>query len=144
MGEIKRITPDFYDKTDTAGSVLALYDRMVKLDRMFLDCDEELRAAGMDGIAYISHADLITEVIEGLSALNAYLYSAHPQVEQSLDRPLWEHFKNHATETISQIKAEELTTENTLGVTEKVVVGAGQSARFETRVKAHLTLNDFI
>jgi hypothetical protein len=37
-------------------------------------------------------------------------FFVYPQVEQSLDRPLWEHFKNHATETISQIKAEELTT----------------------------------
>ncbi len=38
---------------------------------------------------------------ENMTKLQIYVESAHPQVYEELDFPLYKDFKNHATETLS-------------------------------------------
>ena len=59
---------------------------------------------------------------ENMRNLSLYAATAHERVSDHLDRPLYEHFKKNATETITAINLSEITTDNTFGLAEYVEI----------------------
>ncbi len=76
--------------------------------------------------------------------LRKYVFSAHEQVYQELDHPLYINFKNNATETLSEIRVEEIRTDNTFHMEEYYQVSAHGYARYCKREKQNLSLEDFL
>ncbi len=64
--------------------------------------------------------------------------------QYELDHPLFEGFKNGATETLSNIILEEITTDNTFGMQEYVEVPETAGSWYMPEVKAKLTMADFL
>ncbi len=140
-----RITTLFTDKALMNGSAANIQTWLESAESSFSACNAALSNADMSELAYQFQADAISELTLGNTRLQTYVGSAHLQVEQELDRPLYLDFKDNATETISQIILEDITTDNTFGMEEYYDVADGSSGLVsEIRVKKNLTMRDFL
>lgn len=115
---------------------------MDTIETLFGECDTELAKAEMSPLGY-EKQDIGT-MIEHMVILVGYVYAAHPQCYCELDKPLFEAFKNGATETLSNIVLDDITTENTFGMQEYVEVPGKLGSLYTTEVKANLTMADFL
>lgn len=70
--------------------------------------------------------------------------TAHDHVSEELDNPLYVDFKNNATESLSQIILDEITTDNTFGMEEHVQISGHGFTCVSKRVKAELKFSDFL
>ncbi|MDO4304193.1 MAG: pre-toxin TG domain-containing protein, partial [Bacillota bacterium] len=143
--ETKRITPAFADKALAGGCTAASIEcTLNNIEEIFTECNEELAAMEMAKIGYSFQADEISRVAENMVKLQIYVGSAHPQVYDELDFPLYKDFKNHATETLSQIVLSDLSTDNTFGMEEHYKVSGRGETYTVKRVKSKITMEDFL
>lgn len=143
MDTIKRITPSFFDKTAFVSEPDSIQSGLENIEEIFKECNEELSAAGMSECSYGFQEGAISEMTEGLKTLVQYVITAHPYVSEILDDPLYVDFKNNATETLSQIILDEITTDNTFGMEEHVRVNGHDFTCVTKQVKSDLKFSDF-
>lgn len=110
--EIKRVTEDFGSRGEMSLSTLyEIEDIMYMIERLFDECDTELANAGMPTLGYEKQP--IGTMRDHLVILLNYVQHAHPQCYNELDHPLYVGFKNEATQALSEIVLEDITTDNT-------------------------------
>lgn len=142
---IKRITTSFTDKSLMNGSAATVQALLESIESSFSACNGALQGADMSEVSYSFQAEEISEMTQGNTKLQTYAGSAHLQVEQELDRPLYLDFKDNATEIISQIILDDITTDNTFGMEEYYDVADGSCGFVsEIRVKKELKMRDFL
>ena len=142
--ETKAITTLFTERGTIVCPASTLNGKLQGIESLFEGCDSKLAGAEMSGCGYDSQRDAINTMTENMRQLSLYAASAHNRVSENLDKPLYEHFKKNATETITAIKLSEITTDNTFGLSEYVEIKRqGQYFRHKN-VKDTLTMEDFL
>ena len=142
--ETKAITTLFTERGTIVCPAATVNGKLHGIESLFEGCDSKLAGAEMSGCGYDSQRDAINTMTENMRQLSLYAAIAHNQVSENLDKPLYEHFKKNATETITAIKLSEITTDNTFGLSEYVEIERqGQHIRYK-RAKANLTMEDFL
>ena len=142
--ETKAITTLFTERGTIVCPASTVNGKLHGIESLFEGCDSKLAGAEMSGCGYDSQRDAINTMTENMRQLSLYAAIAHNQVSENLDKPLYEHFKKNATETITAIKLSEITTDNTFGLSEYVEIERqGQHIRYK-RAKANLTMEDFL
>ena len=142
--ETKRITPAFGDRALSSWSAASIKLWLEDIENTFKECNEELSAAEMSECDYEFQGEKISELAEDMVTLQTYVGSAHAQVSMELDQPLYEDFKNNATESLSRIILGDLTTDNTFGLEEYCEVPGRGTVYRNKRVKKNLTIEDFL
>ena len=143
MDEIKRITLSFSDKAALVSSSDTIQYALEDIEKIFEECNEELSKAGMSECGYGFQEAAICGMTEGLETLLQYVYDAHPHVSEILDNPLYVDFKNNASESLSRIILDEITTDNTFGMEEHVQINGHGFSCVTRRVKKELKFSDF-
>lgn len=142
--ETKIITTSFDDRADVHWPTATLQCELESIEDAFRDCNSELSGAEMPPLTYSFQADAISEMTENMMKLQVYAGTVRNQIYLELDNPLYQHFKDNATETLSQIILDEITTDNTIGMEEYYEVAGKGKVYGRTRVKKNLTMRDFL
>ena len=142
--ETKKMTDAFGDKALSSWTPSGIQSTLSSIERTFQNCNQELAALQMGDCDYVFQAAAITEMTENMGYLQTYASSAPGYVYETLDQPLFENFKNNATETLSQIVLDDLETENTIGMEEHFAVSGKGTVYNSKRVKASLKFEDFL
>jgi len=140
--ETKRVTVDFVDRSSvpwTPGDIAYI---MKEIETVFEECDEALENAGMEKLGYEKQP--IDVMTEHLAVLISYVFYSYKQCYDELDQPLFLGFKNGATEILSNIVLEEITTDNTFGMQEYVEVNDAGGSFSWTQIKPKLSMKDFL
>lgn len=142
--ETKGITTLFGDKALGSWSAASIQATLESIESTFKSCNEKLAAVELPDLAYVFQADAISEMTDNMLKLQSYASTAHGQVSEELDFPLYLDFKDNATESLSQIILEDLSTENTFGMEEHYAVSGKGTVYGQKRVKTELTMKDFL
>ena len=138
------MTDAFGDKALSSWTPSGIQSTLAGIERTFQNCNQELAALQMGDCDYVFQAAAITEMTENMGYLQTYASSAPGYVYETLDQPLFENFKNNATETLSQIVLDDLETENTIGMEEHFAVSGKGTVYNSKRVKTSLKFEDFL
>ena len=142
--ETKAITPMFTERGKTLTPAEKINRQLHEIERLFEECERELIQMEMGSCGYESQSNAIDTMTENMEQLSLYAQTAHEYVSEKLDRPLYRHFKENATETITSIKINEITTDNIIGLADYVdIKKQGRELRYK-RVRENLTLEDFL
>lgn len=140
--ETKRVTEDFGDRSIMPmWTPLDIADIMKEIEKIFEECDEELVKAEMAPLGYEKQP--IDTMTEHAAILISYAFDAYPQCSRELDHPLYVGFKNGATETLSNIVLEDITTENTFGMQRYVELSDVEGTFYQAEIKPELSMKDF-
>ena len=104
---------------DLYHTLQGINDAIVRADRRLAD------APGMSGIGYADRGGAAVRVAEGLGVINAYLVDLPGDIAEMLDEPLFEALANGAAGAVSEIRADGITTPNTLRLVGRCVVHRG-------------------
>lgn len=140
--ETKRVTEDFMDRSSvpwTPGDIAYI---MKKIEDIFEECDEALENAEMERLGYEKQP--IDVMTEHMAILISYVFNAYRQCCDELDQTLYVGFKNGATEILSNIVLDEITTDNTFNMQEYVEVNDAGGSFSWTQIKPKLTMKDFL
>ena len=100
--ETKRVTDDFRNRVTMISSTPdAIHSIMMRIEKLFEECDEELAKAEMLSLGYEKQP--IETIIEHMMIWRGYVYEAHTQCCNELDHPLFKGFANGATQILSEI-----------------------------------------
>lgn len=123
----------------------ALQYNYEEIDGLLKDMDNIANDAGLGGIGYQSQESDITKLAEWAGYLNAYISSVIPELQESLDKPLYIAFNHHAAEDVSRIRMEDYTTENKLGIKRWVTVPGTEGVPTRELVEdTTLSMEDFL
>lgn len=142
--ETKEITPFFTDRGTLVCSSEEIKEKLDGIELLFRNCNDKLAEAEMSACDYAFQADAISTMTENMQKLYLYASRAHEHVSEALDYPLYLHFKTYATETITSIMLNEITTDNTFHLTEYVKIKRQGQYFVNKRVKDTLTMEDFL
>lgn len=141
--EIKGVTENFSDRSSIMPWTPAgIQYTMDKIEAIFEECDIELTEAEMPPLGYEKQP--ISIMIEHMVILIRYVSSAHSQCYSELDHPLYVGFKNGATEILSNIILEDITTDNTFEMQRYVEVYDVNGHYYRSKLKKELTMADFL
>ena len=140
----KAITPSFTERGTIVCPAATVNSKLRAIENLFESCDNKLAGAEMSGCGYTSQSGEIDSMTENMRNLSLYAVTAHERVSDHLDRPLYEHFKKNATETITAINLSEITTENTFELAEYVEIKRQGQYFVNKSVKNNLTMKDFL
>ena len=144
MDTIKRITTFFFEKSVNVSGPDILQSSLESIEGIFKECNGLLSEAGMPECSYAFQEGAISEMTGNLVTLLGYVGKAQACVWEELDHPLYVDFKNNATETLSRIVLEEISTENTFGMEEHMQVSGHGYIGVSKRVKSELKFSDFL
>jgi hypothetical protein len=140
--EIKMINIEWEYKTHPYLYPMNVLSPLDEINTLILDCNNVLSGAGMNGISYSSKTGEIERLCTNIGIMNAYVGDIRYQMSDYLDGPLYQGFRNKATETISMIHLEDIRTTNTLGVRDiKYTEGFATDAE---ELKKDLGFEDFL
>ena len=139
--ELKKVDEAFSYNSSVNFATVHLHDALQDMNSELAKMDELLCDAGVEGIYHTNHADDITYSAEFLGELLAYSSNLAFYAQEYLDKPLYENFNLHATESISRIKVEDYKTPNTLGI-KFAYVHADETEDLDTL--QDLTIDDFL
>lgn len=142
--ETKKVTIQFEHKGSRALEESTIQTSLENIEKLFAECDSELGSMGMDGCGYVSQASQISELYEHIQDLKNYVWSAHQEVYDVLDHPLFLDFSNGVTQALSEIVLANFQTENTIGMEEYVDVTKQGHAITHKEVKKSLGFTDFL
>jgi hypothetical protein len=98
-------------------SPLFLQQDLEGIHAKFTSLEEKMQQTyRMTGIDYSDQSRNIEKVIANLCVLASYISDLPTDIVNALDDPLYKHFKNGATETLSRIRLEDFKTANDLGL----------------------------
>ena len=142
--ETKKVTIQFEHKGSRALEESTIQTSLENIEKLFAECDSELGSMGMDGCGYVSQASQISELYEHIQDLKNYVWSAHQEVYDVLDHPLFLDFSNGVTQALSEIVLANFQTENTIGMEEYVDVTKQGHTITHKEVKKSLGFADFL
>lgn len=141
--EIKRVTGEFQNRNSKAlWTIESIPNILYAIERLFAECDEELIKAEMQTLGYENQP--IDRMTAHLGTLARYVSSANRQCCDELDHPLFVGFKNGATEMLSNIVLEDITTDNTFEMQSYVEVYDQSGHYYRSETKPELTMKDFL
>lgn len=117
-----------------AESLISMNAELAKIDELLVD-------DGVESIYHINQEDNIDYSMEMLGELLAYSSDLAFYALELIDKPLYKNFNLNATESISRIKVEDYSTENTLGITYTAHTSHGD---YENCAKKTLSIEDFL
>ena len=94
-------------------------DSLNEIDESILKCENALAGVGI-GIGYTSQKGQIQNWYDRLDKLLRYIEGLAPHIDNVIDSPLKEDFKHKATETISHIRMENYSVDNTLSTADVI------------------------
>ena len=127
MDIVKRIDCSFFDKAVYVSASDILQSSLENIEGIFKECNGLLSEAGMPECSYAFQEGAISEMTGNLETLLLYVETANDHVWEELDHSLYMDFKDNATETLSRIVLEEISTENTFGMEEHMQRNRQQS-----------------
>ena len=143
--EIKYVYSEWESKGQAVLLPYALQYNYEEIDGLLKDMDNIANEAGLGGIGYQSQESGITKLAEWAGYLNAYISSVIPELQESLDKPLYIAFNHHAAEDLSRIRMEDYTTENKLGIKRWVTVPGTEGVPARELVEdTTLSMEDFL
>lgn len=142
--ETKRITTAFQEKALANSEEELCRGYMDCIDKLFEDCDSALEELGLGKCGYVSQVERNNEMIEDMIKLKLYVWSAHMEVYEKLDKPLFIAFKNGATQALSEIVLDDFETDNTIGMEKHNKVTGYLYSGVTTEVKKTLKISDFL
>ena len=143
--EIKYVYSEWESKGQAVLLPYALQYNYEEIDGLLKDMDNIANEAGLGGIGYQSQESDITKLAEWAGYLNAYISSVIPELQESLDKPLYIAFNHHAAEDLSRIRMEDYTTENKLGIKRWVTVPGTEGMPTRELVEdTTLSMEDFL
>ncbi len=142
--EIKKVSERFEEKYHEKYDPNQIREHWLEVDKIIKDCNNSIMEMGLPDIVYTSQEDPIHEYCDELIYLNSYIRSADGSVYEWLDYPLWLDFKNGVAEVISQIKAEEITTKNIMGIGGYYDTLVTKGHQWGEKPKKELTFSDFM
>ena len=143
--EIKYVYSEWESKGQAVLLPYALQYNYEEIDGLLKDMDNIANEAGIGGIGYQSQESGITKLAEWAGYLNAYISSVIPELQESLDKPLYIAFNHHAAEDLSRIRMEDYTTENKLGIKRWVTVPGTEGVPARELVEdTTLSMEDFL
>ena len=143
--ETKEIKTTFTDRASLACTAEEIKEKLDGIELLFYNCNNKLAEMEMSACDYGFQADAITTMTNNMQKLYLYAGRAHEQVSEVLDNPLYLHFKKNATETITSIMLNEITTDNTFQMEEHFEVRSQEGDYYiSKRVKDTLTMEDFL
>lgn len=116
-----------------AESLISMNAELAKIDELLVD-------DGVESIYHINQEDNIDYSMEMLGELLAYSSDLAFYALELIDKPLYKNFNLNATESISRIKVEDYSTENTLGITYTTHASYGDTQN----AKKTLSIEDFL
>ena len=116
-----------------AESLISMNTELAKIDELLVD-------GGVESIYHINQEDNIDYSMEMLGELLAYSSDLAFYALELIDKPLYKNFNLNATESISRIKVEDYSTENTLGITYTTHASYGDTQN----AKKTLSIEDFL
>ena len=143
--EIKYVYSEWESKGQAVLLPYALQYNYEEIDGLLKDMDNIANEAGLGGIGCQSQESGITKLAEWAGYLNAYISSVIPELQESLDKPLYTAFNHHAAEDLSRIRMEDYTTENKLGIKRWVTVPGTEGVPTRELVEdTTLSMEDFL
>ena len=143
--EIKYVYSEWESKGQAVLLPYALQYNYEEIDGLLKDMDNIANEAGLGGIGYQSQESDIIKLAEWAGYLNAYISSVIPELQESLDKPLYIAFNHHAAEDLSRIRMEDYTTENKLGIKRWVTVPGTEGMPTRELVEdTTLSMEDFL
>ena len=143
--EIKYVYNEWESKGQAVLLPYALQYNYEEIDGLLKDMDNIANEAGIGGIGCQSQESGITKLAEWAGYLNAYISSVIPELQESLDKPLYIAFNHHAAEDLSRIRMEDYTTENKLGIKRWVTVPGTEGMPTRELVEdTTLSMEDFL
>ena len=143
--EIKYVYSEWESKGQAVLLPYALQYNYEEIDGLLKDMDNIANEAGIGGIGCQSQESGITKLAEWAGYLNAYISSVIPELQESLDKPLYIAFNHHAAEDLSRIRMEDYTTENKLGIKRWVTVPGTEGMPTRELVEdTTLSMEDFL
>ena len=116
-----------------AESLISMNTELAKIDELLVD-------DGVESIYHINQEDNIGYSMEMLGELLAYSSDLAFYALELIDKPLYKNFNLNVTESISRIKVEDYSTENTLGITYTTHASYGDIQN----TKKTLSIEDFL
>ena len=140
------MTEAFGDRGISCGySPDSIRSTLYEIEEGFRKCNDILADIDIEPCSYVFQTAAIDQMVEELEVLKSYAQEAPEHVYEVLDHPLYVDFKNHATESLSQIVLEDLETENIIGMEEYGKVSpTSRATKPSTQVKKSLKFRDFL
>lgn len=141
--ELKRITTAFSSKmgTETPDDI---WTQFYTIEKIFKESNEALEDMVMAKSSYSFQEEAITKMTDDMKTLKGYVLYAHAYVSETLDFPLFNNFSSRATESLSRIVLDDLTTDNNIGMEEHVTINGYGFQVNNKRVKKELKFSDFL
>ncbi|MFT3984211.1 MAG: pre-toxin TG domain-containing protein [Lachnospiraceae bacterium] len=154
MGAVKQLDiGGFTERTMSAAGggsshVLGMWDTLREVDKAIMAADAALGEAGLEEFSSHGYTSLEAELNreqEAMSVLIAYPSALCSQLYDEVDHDFMVRIKNGALETLSRIKIDEITVENTFDVTTVLHLqepGGGETEQSD--LKKRIGIRDFI
>lgn len=139
--ELKAVDEAFAYNSGVTFLTVHMVETLLDMNSELAKIDELLVDAGVEGIYHTNQEENICYSAEMLGELLAYSSDLAFYALELIDKPLYKNFNLNATESISRIKVEDYSTENTLGITYTAHTSHGD---YENCAKKTLSIEDFL
>lgn len=139
--ELKAVDEAFAYNSGVTFLTVHMVETLLDMNSELAKIDELLVDAGVEGIYHTNQEENICYSAEMLGELLAYSSNLAFYALELIDKPLYKNFNLNATESISRIKVEDYSTENTLGITYTAHTSHGD---YENCAKKTLSIEDFL
>ncbi|WP_458457855.1 pre-toxin TG domain-containing protein [Pseudobutyrivibrio sp.] len=139
--ELKAVDEAFAYNSGVTFLTVHMVETLLDMNSELANIDELLVDAGVEGIYHTNQEENICYSAEMLGELLAYSSDLAFYALELIDKPLYKNFNLNATESISRIKVEDYSTENTLGITYTAHTSHGD---YENCAKKTLSIEDFL
>ena len=138
--ELKAVDEAFAYNSGVTFLTVHMVETLLDMNSELAKIDELLVDAGVEGIYHTNQEENICYSAEMLGELLAYSSNLAFYALELIDKPLYKNFNLNATESISRIKVEDYSTENTLGITYTTHASYGDTQN----AKKTLSIEDFL
>ena len=116
--------------------------KMSEIEDLIIESNNLLKKSALGGISYTDQSDAIQKGNDQFNIIYKFIGEAFVKIQESIDEPLYTGFNTGATFYLGNVKIEEYTTANTLGLTESTTDGV--NGAFLLKEKEELNLEDFL
>ncbi len=121
---------------------MASFKGLYEINDLIIESNDLLKKSALGGISYTDQRDAIKKSDGQIFTIYSFIGEVFGKIQECIDSPLYTGFNTEALFYLGNVKIEEYTTANTLGLTENTTDGV--NGAFQLKEKKELTLEDFL
>ena len=121
---------------------MASFQGLYEINDLIIESNDLLKKSALGGISYTDQSDAIKKSDGQIFTIYSFIGEVFGKMQECIDEPLYTGFNTGATFYLGNVKIEEYTTANTLGLTESTTDGV--NGAFLLKEKEELNLEDFL